>query len=383
MHLSERIDATVKAAIADRRIVGSVVIVRRDGATVHEAAYGLMDREAGRAMQTDTIFRLSSLTKPIVATAILAMADRGLLSLDDPVTRYLPDFRPALPDGSVPVITLAHLITHTAGLGSLVPLGEDEKTDPRLEAIGFNLAHLPLEDAVMRLTRVPLLFAPGTGWSYSWGIDVLGAVAARITGGTLGNVVETHVTGPLGMNDTRFLATDPARLAAAYGDGPDGPVLMGDPHVVPNPSGGLTTYYPGRIFDSKVYHSGGGGMAGTPRDFMALLETLRTGGGDILKPETVAEGARNQLPPGVVAQRQGWGFGHFGAVLTDPAAAGSPQAPGTYRWGGIYGHTWFIDPQANLSVVAMTNTGLEGCDGQFPLDVRDAIYGVAPQRVAV
>jgi CubicO group peptidase (beta-lactamase class C family) len=311
------------------------------------------------------------------------MADRGSLSLADPVTRYLPDFRPALPDGSVPVITLEHLLTHTAGLTGAVPLDEDEKRDPRLQALDFDLALLPLEDAVMRLLRVPLLFAPGTGWSYSWGIDVLGAVAARITGGSLGDVVETYVTGPLGMKDTRFSLTDPARLAAAYADGADAPVLMGDPHAVPSPWGGVTTYYPGRIFDPKVFHSGGGGMAGTARDFMVLLETLRTGGGEIVELGTVAEGVRNRLPSGVVAQRPGWGFGHFGAVLTDPASAGSPQSPGTYRWGGIYGHTWFIDPAEKLSVVAMTNTGLEGCDGQFPLDVRDAIYGVARSGAAV
>lgn len=374
MDIATRIDYAVGAALDENRIVGSVVIVKRDGETIYRRAAGLADREAGRSMQPDAIFRLSSLTKPIVATTILAMAERGLLKLSDPVTRYLPDFLPRLADGSAPNITLKHLITHTSGLGGAPSLFEDERTDPEFLAVRLNRWHLSLERNIARLMRVPLQFAPGTGWAYAQGIDVLGAVAARLVGGKLGDAVETFVAGPLGMRDTRFLITDVSRLAAPYADGPDGPALMGDPHEVANSWGGVTTYSPGLILDPKAYHAGGGGMAGTADDFMTLLEVLRTGGGAILSPQTVAEGAADQLAADIY-QSPGWKFGYFGAVLVDPALAKSPQTIGTYRWGGIYGHNWFIDPGERLSVVAMTNTGLEGSDGQFPIDLRNAVYG--------
>ena len=176
------------------------------------------------------------------------------------------------------------------------------------------------------------------------------------------------------MNDTRFGVTDHARLAAAYGDGAAGPELMGDPHSVPNVFGGMTTFDPGRIFDARAFQSGGGGMAGTGPDFMLLLEMLRAGGGAILKPETVRAGLTNQTPQLAQSQAPGWQFSYFGAWLDDAKATGSPAAGGTNRWGGIYGHNWFLDPENQLSVVSMTNTGLEGCDGAYKDQVRDAVY---------
>lgn len=370
MDLTARLNATIDRALTENRIVGAVTIVRRHGDLLYESARGLADREADRPMTVDAIFRLSSLTKPIVATTILAMADAGLLGLDDVASEHLPYFTPRLPDGSVPVITIHQLLTHTAGLSGAVPSTPDETRDPH----GFNRWNLPLDDNMARVAAMPLAFAPGTGWAYSQAIDVLGAIAARITGGSLGAAVDKFITGPLRMADTRFSVTDPARLAAAYGDHPDGPELMRDPHGVPSPRGDMTLFSPGRIFNSNAYHSGGGGMAGTARDYMLLLETIRSGGGDILRPETAKAALSNQTPQLAFSQAPGWQFSLLGAWLADPALAKSPAAIGTSRWGGIFGHTWFIDPQSGLSVVAMTNTGLEGCDGKYPLEIRDAIY---------
>jgi CubicO group peptidase (beta-lactamase class C family) len=107
---------------------------------------------------------------------------------------------------------------------------------------------------------------------------------------------------------------------------------------------------------------------------MKLLEALRTGGETILKPETVALGLANQTKQLAQTQSPGWGFSYFGAWLDDPALAGSPAGRGTNRWGGIYGHNWFLDPENELSVVSMSNTGLEGCDGPYKDQVRDAVY---------
>ncbi|QQR35253.1 beta-lactamase family protein [Devosia oryziradicis] len=371
MDLEQRLDAAVKRAIAENRIVGAVLIVRQNGELVYETAQGLADREAGRPMTADAIFRLSSLTKPIVATTILALLDAGQLRLDDKVTRYLPYFRPRMTNGSAPDITIHHLLTHTSGLSSASIVSAEE------EAAGVNRWRLGSEEIVCRLATLPLLFAPGTGWSYGPSIDVLGEISAKLVGGKPEDAIRQYVTDPLGMNDSRFGVTNPSRLAAAYADGTDGPELMGNPHSIRNPWGGITTYDPDRIFDALAFQSGGGGMAGTASDFITLLETLRTGGGAILKPETVARGMADQTPQLAQAQGPGWKFGYFGAWLDDPQAAQSPAPRGLVRWGGIYGHNWFIDPVNGLTVLSMTNTGLEGSDGAYREEIRNAVYGVA------
>ena len=126
--------------------------------------------------------------------------------------------------------------------------------------------------------------------------------------------------------------------------------------------------------DSLAFQSGGGGAAGSGPDIMRLLEALRLGGAPILRPETAAAGLANQTPQLPYSQSPGWQFSAFGAWLDDPVLAQSPAGRGTNRWGGIYGHNWFIDPINALSVVSMSNTGLEGCDGPFKDQVRDAVY---------
>ncbi|WP_417308655.1 serine hydrolase domain-containing protein [Devosia sp.] len=367
MDLTARLDATIANTLADNRLVGCVVLVARKGEIIYRGAHGLADREANRAMTEDAIFRLSSVTKPLIAATILALVDAGRIGLTDPVTDHLPGFRPRLADGSAPPITIHHLLTHTSGLPTTSILTDAE------QAAGINRWRLG-DDAIMeRLSALPLLFAPGTGWAYGPSIDVLGHIAGRLVGGRPEDALKRYVTGPLGMADTGFVLADDSRLAAAYADGVDGPELMGDPHTIPNYWGGTTTYDPGRIFDPETFQSGGGGAAGTADDILWLLEALRNGDG-VLRPETAALAMKNQTPQLTDASGPGWQFSYLGAWLKDPARAQSPAAIGTNRWAGIYGHNWFIDPDRELTVVSMSNTGLEGSDGQFRTDVRDAIY---------
>lgn len=374
MGLERVLDGVVDEAIADGRIVGAVLIVRKNGDIVYQKAHGMADREAGRPMTLDAIFRYSSLTKPLIAATILAQADAGLLRLDDPVTAYLPDFRPRLKDGREPAITINHLLTHTAGLWNDVPLTRAERVDPRYKAVGFNRFHLPLEANVQRLVQFPLLYEPGKAWAYSQATDVLGLIASKVEGASVGTAVENRVAGPLGMADTRFGVTDRDRLAAAYADGKGAPVLMGEPHGVPNQWGGTTTFFPNRIFDPKAYQSGVGGMAGTGPDFMRFVSALADGGGAILTPERTRDGLANQTPLIRQSQLPGWKFSHFGAWLDDPRLAAVPGSHGMNRWGGIFGHSWFLDPAQGLAVVSMTNTGLEGSDGQYKNSIRDSVY---------
>lgn len=367
MDMAQRIDRVVDDAIEGNKIVGAVILVLRDGEIVYRRVAGMADREAGKAITEDAIFRLASLTKPIVATTSLAMIDAGLLGLDDAVSTHLPYFRPKLADGREPDITIRHLLTHTAGLSYSYP------SDPSISC-GLDNTDMSFEETFSRVAALPLAYEPGTAWDYAISIDVLGAVLAKVHGGSLGDAVATYVTNVVGMDDTAFAVSDMSRLATPYGDAVPVPLRMGEPHTVIDAEGDTVTFSPQRIFNAKAYQSGGAGMAGTAKDFMKLLEALRKGGTPVLKPETLAAATRNQIGD-LYRERAGQRFGFLGAVVADPVAAETPQSAGTYNWGGIYGHSWFVDPVEGLTVVSFTNTGVEGCTGQFPNHVRDAVYG--------
>lgn len=374
--IERNLDAVVERAIADGTIVGTVVIVSENGHVIYHRAAGWADREAGRPMREDAIFRLASLTKPIVSAAALSLVETGDLALDDPVTRYLPDFRPRLADGTMPVITVRHLMTHTAGLsyGFLQP-----RHGPYSRAgvsDGLDQPGLAMAENLRRIGSAPLSYAPGHAWGYSVATDVLGEVVARAAKRPLPEVVASRITAPLRMVDTAFAVRDRSRLTAAYGDGTP-PVRMGSLHRVAFGEG-FIAFAPERAFDPASFPSGGAGMTGTARDFLVLLETIRTGGGLILSSAsaaTLATNAIGELP--VDAAGPGWGFSLGAAVLKDPARAGSPQSAGTWRWVGAYGHSWFVDPERGLVVVALTNTAISGMVGPFPTAIRDAVYRAA------
>jgi CubicO group peptidase (beta-lactamase class C family) len=372
---AKRIDQAVDRAIDEQRIVGTVVMVNRAEAPAYRRAAGFLDREAGTPMPEDAIFRLASFTKPIVAATALALIERGKFGLDDVVSRWLPDFRPKLPDGRTPGISVRQLLTHTSGLrySSVRP------DDPYVVADvsgGLDVPGRSLEDNLRRLASVPLEFAPGTAWRYSLAIDVLGAIIAGVHGGELGDAVREFVTGPLGMSDTIFGVTDMHRLAVPYADGKPEPVRMGEPHVVGEDPATAARFSPARILNPKSYQSGGAGLAGTAADFMKFLEALQRGGAPILKPETLAMASRNHigdLPRD--AKDAGWRFGLLSAVLDDPAAAKSPLSSGTLDWGGAWGHRWLMDGAAGISAVVLSNTAWEGVSGAYPKEIYRAIYG--------
>ncbi|WP_439817465.1 serine hydrolase domain-containing protein [Zavarzinia sp. CC-PAN008] len=372
---TDGIDAVLDSAIAEKQLVGASILVAQGGKPFFSRAVGLADREAGRPMALDTVFRLASVTKAMVTATALAMAEAGQLGLDDAVTRFLPGFTPRLPDGTAPTITIGQLLTHTSGLG----YGFLQPADgPYLVAgisDGLDQPGLGMAEHMARLASVPLFFPPGAGWFYSVGIDVAGAVLERAGDAPLPELVARHVTQKLGMADTGFAIADRSRMAAAYADGAPEPVLMGERHVVPFAELSGIRFAPERIFDPGSFPSGGGGMAGTAPDFLRFLEAIRTGGAPILKAHSVATMLANQIGPlDVAITGPGWKFTYGFSVLDDPAAAASPQSRGTVAWGGVYGHSYFMDPARDLSVVAFTNTTIEGMAGPFTVRLRDAIY---------
>lgn len=375
--LDERVNAVIDHTLAEKRLVGAVVMIYMDGSPVYVRAAGLADREEQRPMHEDALFRLSSVSKPIVSTAALVLAAQGLIKLDESIERWLPDFRPRLISGEQPSITVRQLLTHTAGLtyGFL----EEEGGGPYQRAgvsDGMDFSNLTLEENLQRLASVPLLYTPGKAWGYSIATDVLGAIISRVCGTTLDAAVKKLVTEPLGMHDTSFAVADAGRLAAPYVNDISEPRRMRELEVaqVFEGTAGLR-FQPARAFDPTAFHSGGSGMIGSAKDFMRLLETLRNGGNPLLSEEWVREMGTIQTGDLPLAGWPGRGFGLGFTVLQNPDESGTAESPGTWRLGGAYGHSWFVDPALRLSVVAFTNTAFEGMSGPFTTELCQAIYG--------
>lgn len=377
MSFAERVDAVIEAALAERRLVGTLVLIAENGELVYRRAAGLADRETGRAMHKDALFRLASVSKPVVSSAAMVLVAQGHLALDEPIDHWLPAFQPRLPNGDLARITVRQLLSHTAGLGYRFLEADDQgRYASAGVSDGMDRPGIGLEENLRRIASVPLLYVPGSAWGYSLATDVLGALIASVCDAPLDQAVRTLVTGPLGMWDTDFVAVDASRLTAVYVNDTPEPHRMGEREIVaPFEDTAGISFEPARAFDARAFPSGGAGMVGSARDLLRLLEVLRQGGAPLLPAGLVEEMGRDQTAGFDLPDAPGFGFGLGFSVLRDPVAAGSPESPGTWRWGGAYGHSWFVDRVRKLSVVALTNTLYEGMSGRFVSQLRDAVYG--------
>ena len=378
--LQKRLDAALDSALHEQRLVGAVVLAAQDGKLAYCRAAGFADREARRPMHDDALFRLASVSKPIISVAAMVLVGQGRLALDDTVERWLPEFRPRLTGGTAAQITVRQLLSHTAGLGYRF-FEADENGPYALAGVsdGMDDSGITLAENIRRIASVPLQYQPGTAWGYSLATDVLGAVIERVCRLSLGAAVQSLVTGPLSLGDTAFHATEPARLSSAYVNEGTPPRRMLETDIVSPFDGAVgIRYQPARALEANAFPSAGAGMVGSAGDFLQLLELLREGGRDLLPRSLVDEMAKNHTGDLELPNAPGFGFGLGFSVLRDPLAANSPESIGTWRWGGAYGHSWFVDRARGLSVVAFTNTLYEGMSGRFVTDVRDAVYGCQP-----
>jgi len=354
---SAQLDRILERALEEQRIVGAVLAIAHRGEIAYERAIGDSDRETSQPMQLRTLFRLASISKPIVSAAALALIEQGRLHLDDSLEHWLPEFPPS--------ITIRQLLTHTAGLGYCFWEEDGGPYHRANVSDGLDQPGLSMEENLRRIASAPLVIPPGSAWRYSVAIDVLGAVLSKICEEPLPELVAALVTAPLGMCDTAFHVVDRARLAKPYMDGKP-PKPMADPQLLPYPTGAGIVFSPSRAFNEASYPSGGVGMVGTAPDVLRFLEAIRQG-------PSASEMMSNQIGD-FTTTLPGWGFGYGGAVLLDPSATGTPQNPGTWSWGGVYGHRWFVDPASEITSVLLTNTAFEGMNGQLPTDIRDALY---------
>jgi CubicO group peptidase (beta-lactamase class C family) len=229
-----------------------------------------------------------------------------------------------------------------------------------------------MEDNLARATEAGLLFPPGAAWHYSIGIDVLGAVMMKAAGATLQEICERHVFKPLGITDTGFRVADETRLATPYANAAPDPIRVPEEHKQPFlPDLAPIRFSLARAFDRQGFQGGGTGMTGSADDVARILDTIRAGGAPILSKDSAAAMTTNQIGPLRVLfdPTGGTAFGFGGAILLNPTASGSALSPGSWQWGGVWGHSWFVDPARRLTIVNLTNTMPEGMLGQLPGDV--------------
>ena len=348
---------------------GAVTLVARNGRIAHHEAYGLMDLEAKKPMAKDAMFRIMSMTKPIIGVATLMMMEEGKVRLGDPISKFIPEWKnmtvaiaqPGPSGGAAPAaagrggnaaappryytvpaereITVRDLLTHTGGLVS----------GPMSQAAARPFAAGPkdtLADFIPRLGKVPLEFQPGTRWAYSAAaaFDTLSRVVEITSGMPIDRFVKSRIFDPLGMKDTTYIVPEGnPRLAKLYTRAADG--------LKPAPNPG---------FMNGVYFSGGGGLVSTATDYAQFALMLVNGGElngvRLLSPRLVELMGSVFAPDTLPGRPRGESYGLSVRVVNDPVARNSFLTEGSFGWSGAYGTHFWVDRKEKLIAIAMTQT---------------------------
>jgi CubicO group peptidase (beta-lactamase class C family) len=346
-------------------------------------------------VETDAIFRIASMTKPITSVALMQLVEQGKIALGDPVAKYIPEFASlgvfVAGGGGIPYVTrppktamrIVDLMRHTAGF--TYSFQQRSPVDAGYRKSGLeNWQKVSDDSFIAELAQLPLEFDPGHGWNYSVATDVLGVVVARVSGMTLGDYFKTHILDPLDMVDTGFTvpAKQAHRLPDCYTYDPNNKMKLID-------KAGTDSAWAGR----NIFQSGGGGLVSTLHDYNRFCRALLNGGalandsGDmvqIISPKTLELMTANHLPGGgdltqhskslfSEAEMAGIGFGLGFAVNIDPAATLIPGSKGEYYWGGMFSTAFLIDPVEHLTMVFMTQLSPSST---YPIrrDIRTMMY---------
>lgn len=347
----------MRNAVDEGNLAGVVSTLMRKGKVVHMDAYGYQDLENQVPVNEDTLFRIFSMTKPVTGVALMMLHEEGKFSLDDPVSRYIPELQGlqvAKEDGpnGIPVtepatheMTIRELMSHTGGL--TYGMFSRSQVDSMVVAANLLDDTGTLKDMIDKLADIPLRQQPGTLWHYSVSVDVQGYLVEVLSGQTFEQFLQQRLFTPLGMVDTGFSVPDSKRdrFAKMYQSTADGLVAPGD-------NLGGEYRHPASFF------GGGGGLVSTIGDYMKFTQMLANDGElngvRVLSPESVLTMRSNQLPAGM-AEIPGYPGNQFGvdfAIVTDPAR-NDGMSEGSYWWWGI-GGTWFwIDPVEDLVFIGM------------------------------
>jgi len=368
-----RIDELIQRHIDAGTFSGAVTLVARHGRIAHFEAQGQMDIEAHKPMQKDAIFRIMSMTKPIVGASIMMMIEEGKVRLTDPVSKFIPELKelkvavamppegPAAAAGAAPrfytvpaerEITIRDLLTHTSGL---VSGGISNREAQKVALKGKET----LADYLPRLGGVPLDFQPGTRWAYSAqaGFDALARIVEIASGTPFDRFAKQRIFDPLGMKDTFFYpAEGNPRMATRYTRGAKGLEKQNNPG-----------------FMNGAYFSGGGGLMSTAEDYLQFAQMLlnagELNGKRLLGSKTVEVMTSVAVPDTLPGRTRGEGYGLSVRVVNDPIARSSFMSAGTFGWSGAYGTHFFVDPQERIIGILMTQTP----DQQVRLDFENAV----------
>ena len=368
------ITKAVQHFIATEQLAGAVTIIARRGKIAHFEASGMMDLEANKTMQKDTIFRIYSMTKPVAAVAVMMLYEAGKLELDTPVSQYLPAFSEmqvaATPDAEAVElvnakrqITVRDLLRHTAGLpGANRYLTGQTAVDKCYRAAGLHLLHeCDLEEMVRRLGTIPLLYQPGSTWHYSIAADVLGRLIEVISGQAFDVFLAEHIFQPLAMPDTAFYVPSEKhdRFAKLYGPQPTGEL-----QTINAPQGGTGNYAATSFLEAPKFLSAGGGLVSTATDFMRFCLMLAgqgtLAGTRLLKAASVAQITSNQLPQNLVPldkspveRYAGLGFGLGVSVRVQQTNWIPASRVGEYGWIGGTSTEFWVSPQDELITITL------------------------------
>jgi CubicO group peptidase (beta-lactamase class C family) len=371
----ERIDRLFGRYVDDGRLPGWLIAVSRHGKLAYVSTYGSRDLEAGLPVESDTLWRIFSMTKAITSVAAMMLYEEGGFELGDPLSRYIPSFADArvysggsdLRPVTVPAmepVRIWHLLTHTAGLtyGFL----RNHPVDAMYRAQGFEWGSprgVDLAGCVDEWAGLPLLFQPGSEWNYSVATDVLGRLVEVVSGQSLDEFLASRILGPLGMTDTAFFADGEraARLGAVYTAGPEGQATRMEAFSAVGRS-------------APAYLSGGGGLVSSAADYMRFTQMLvgrpdspagELDGTRLLSPRTVAYMTRNHLPGNADLESygtpinaespmRGSGFGLGFAVVLDPVPGKVLTSAGEFSWGGAASTAFYVDPAEEITATFFT-----------------------------
>ena len=348
----QALDARMREAVDKSEVVGLQYALVKDGKLIAFNTFGKQSID-GPGVTEDTIFRIRSMTKPIVGVAMMQLWEKGLWKAEDPVTKFLPELgslkvatkADSITEGVVPANrppNMNEVMTHMAGFG--YGLSAASAVDREFQRDNPH-AQPDLAAAMKRLAQIPLLFQPGERWSYSYTVDVQAAALEKITGKTLGNYLSENIFTPLGMSDTAFFVSEDDyrnRLATVYTRN----ATTGERQVFPD----------GYSFTVRNHHeSGGGGLTSTTHDYIRFVQMILNEGAlegqQILKPDTVKVMMTNHI--GDARAMGGGGFGWGGAVKTAAPTDNAPAPVGTYDWFGIDGSWFWVDPANDIGFVGM------------------------------
>ncbi len=363
-----RIDGWLKSQVTSGRLAGLSVMIARQGKVAYFKCEGQRDQARGLPMEADTIVRIYSMTKPVTSVAAMMLFEEGKFLLDDPLSKYLPEFAGQRvmgaggfgAGGMAPAerdITVHDLFTHTSGLTYHFMMATPVDALYREHKIDFQVHEGTLAELVTKAAKLPLLAQPGKAWNYSISTDVLGRLVEVISGQPFEVFVRERILKPLGMVDTDFHVHEGKadRFAACYVRMPDGTRQLLDDSVK------------SRFLKPPTAPSGGGGLVSTAADYMRFCQMLLNkgtlGGVRLLGRKTVEYMTSNHLggdmaslgmPRFAETNYNGVGFGLGFSVVLDPAKAEVLSSPGEYAWGGMASTAFWCDPVEDIAVVMLT-----------------------------